>query len=182
MSFSIEKIEAMIYSIRGQRVMLDSDLSKLYGVETKTLIRQVKRNISRFPEDFLFIPSSSELEDLRYQIGTANYLTVWNHMRRSEVMLFTENGVAMLSSVLGSEQAVQINIVIIRTFTKLRSFSTLENSDESRLEKLESGQEDTKKLFKIVFHKLDSLDEQISPKLPANRKKIGLKSTLKNYL
>ena len=172
MSFSNVNIEAMIYKVRGHNVMLDSDLAKLYDVETKALNRQVRRNLSRFPDDFLIEPNLNELEDLRCQFVTAKTLTVWNYKRRTPPMLFTESGVAMLSTVLNSERAIQVNIAIMRTFTKLRSFLSMDNSLEGRVGNLEKG---THKLFKIVFEKLDTLDEQITPKLPVNRKKIGLK-------
>jgi hypothetical protein len=176
MTFSIDRIESMIYNVQGYRVMLDSDLANLYGVDTKALTRQVRRNISRFPTDFMFEPDSEGLKELRRQFGASNPPIAWKYMRRSVPMLFTENGVAMLSSVLSSEQAVQINIVIIRTFTKLRSFLMMENSNDTRFEDLEANQKATNKLFKIVFKKLDNLEEHILPKLPANRKKIGLKT------
>ncbi len=172
MSFSNEKIEAIIYTINGHKVMLDSDLAKLYGVETKRLIEQVKRNLSRFPADFLIICTLNDIEDLRSQIATANDTTIWNHKRRSNPMLFTENGVAMLSTVLNSEQAIQVNIAIMRTFTKLRSFLSMDNSIEKRVTDLEKN---THKIFKIVFERLDRIDDQITPKLPTNRKKIGLR-------
>ncbi len=174
MRFQIESIEAMIFTIKGHRVMLDSDLAKLYGVETKALNRQVRRNISRFPKDFLIELDLNELEDLRRQFGTANDRTHWNHKRRTTPMLFTENGVAMLSTVLNSETAIQINISIMRTFTKLRSSLKPDNSMEDRIDELETGMEETQKIFKIVFERLDSLEDQITPKLPSNRKKIGL--------
>ncbi len=177
MEFPIEKIEAMIYIIRGMRVMLDSDLARLYGVETKTLNRQVRRNLSRFPEDFLIEPNSKELDDLRYQIGAANSTTDWNYKRRSIPMLFTENGVAMLSSVLHSEQSIQINITIMRTFNKLRNLLSLENSVEKRLGDLEEDMDDTQKLFKIVFEKLDKIEVKVTPYLPEKRRRIGLKKT-----
>ena len=167
MNYSIEKIEAMIYTIRGQKVMLDSDLAKLYGVETKRLIEQVKRNQTRFPDDFMILCNIDELNDLRSQIATANTSTCWNHKRRTVPMLFTENGVAMLLTVLNSERSIQINIAIMRTFTKLRSFLSMENSLEGRVGNLERG---TQKLFKIVFERLDTLDEQITPKLLASPK------------
>ena len=180
MQFPVEIIEAMIYTIRGHRVMLDSDLAKLYGVETKALNRQVRRNISRFPKDFLIELDLNELEDLRRQFGTANHLTCWNYKRRTIPMLFTENGVAMLSTVLNSESAIQVNIAIMRTFTKLRSSLSKENLMESRVDDLESGMEEAHKVFKIVFERLDSLEDQIIPKLPANRKKIGLPANQKD--
>ena len=128
--------------------MLDSDLAELYGVTTKRLNEQVKRNLDRFPDDFMIVPSSGELDDLRSQIATANSATSWNHKRRSTPYLFTENGVAVLSTVLTSKQAIQVNIAIMRTFTKLRSFLAMESSTNERLDKLEKG---THKLFKIVF-------------------------------
>jgi hypothetical protein len=118
-----------------------------------------------------------ELEDLRSQIATTNTLTSRNHKRRTAPMLFTENGVAMLSTVLNSERSIQINIAIMRTFTKLRSFLAMKNSLEGRVNNLEKG---THKLFKIVFERLDTLYEQITPKVPANRKKIGLKQDHKD--
>lgn len=172
MNFSNDKIEAMIYTINGHKVMLDSDLAKLYGVETKRLIEQVKRNLSRFPDDFLIMSSLDDLDELRSQFATANATSSWNHKRRSAPMLFTENGVAMLSTVINSERAIQVNIAIMRTFTKLRSFLAMENSLNGRVNSLEKN---THKLFKIVFERLDKIDDQVTPKLPANRKKIGLK-------
>ena len=166
------KIEKIIYNIRGSNVMIDSDLAELYGVKNKDLTRQVKRNITRFPEDFLIVPDSDELEDLRRQFGAANPLSTWNFMRRSSPMLFTESGIAMLSTVLNSEQAIQVNISIIRTFVKLRSFLAMENSLENRVSDLEAG---TNKLFRIVFERMDKCEEILLPKLPKDRKKIGLK-------
>ena len=106
MEFPVEKIEAMIYSIRGHRVMLDSDLAKLYGVETKRLKEQVKRNISRFPKDFLIEPNLSELATLRSQIATLGKSSAEHYAFKHAPFLFTENGVAMLSSVLQSKQAI----------------------------------------------------------------------------
>jgi hypothetical protein len=154
------------------RVMLDSDLAELYGVPTKRFNEQVKRNLDRFPEDFMIVPNSSELAQLRSQIATLGGVSDRNHVFKYPPKMFTENGVAMLSSVLNSKQAIQISIAIMRTFTKLRSFLAMESTLEHRVDKLEDG---THKLFKIVFEKLDSIDQQISPKLSKNRKKIGLK-------
>jgi hypothetical protein len=171
MPFPIEKIEAMIYTIRGQRVMLDSDLAKLYGVETKVLNQAVKRNLNRFPGDFMLACDLSILVDLRSQIVTANHSTTWNYKRRSAPMLFTENGVAMLSSVLNSERAIEVNIAIMRTFTKLRSFLAMESSIK---EEVGSLKKNTNQLFKIVFERLDNLEECL-PEHPRDRKRIGLK-------
>lgn len=167
----LNRIEKMIYLVRNQRVMLDSDLAELYGVETKRLIEQVKRNIERFPNDFMFECDSGELSDLRSQFATANSVSSWNYKRRGNPLLFTESGVAMLSSVLNSERAIQVNISIIRAFIKLRSFLAIENFHSSKIEKLEKN---TTKLFRIVFERLDNLDEALGPKV-SHRKKIGLK-------
>jgi hypothetical protein len=169
MTFPIERIEAIIYTIRGQRVMLDSDLAKLYGVETKRLKEQVKRNQERFPSDFMFEPNISELSDLRSQIAT---LGAEDLIFKHSPFLFTENGVAMLSSVLHSRQAIQVNIAIMRTFTKLRSFLIMEKSLKDEVGSLKK---DTEQLFRIVFERLDGLEAEITPKLPAHRKKIGLR-------
>lgn len=164
----ISQIESMIYVIRDQRVMLDSDLARLYGIETKQLKRAVKRNIRRFPIDFMFVLNNQEFSNLRYQFGTSSS----DHGgARFLPMVFTENGVAMLSSVLNSEQAVQVNISIMRIFTKLRSFLLLENDLKHRMDKLESG---SNHLFKIVFERLDDLDEKTTPLISKDRKKIGL--------
>ncbi len=107
MEFNIERIESMIYVIRGNRVMLDSDLAKLYGVATGALNRQVKRNPDRFPEDFMFQISNEESESLRCQFGISK---LRKGGRRYQPLVFTENGVAMLSTVLKSKRAIQVNI------------------------------------------------------------------------
>lgn len=109
------KIEKMIYTLRGHKVMLDTDLAELYGVEVKRLNEQVKRNIDRFPSDFMFQCNSSELEALRSQIATAKQSNVWNYKRRALPFLFTENGVAMLSSVLSSQQAIKMLVPVERS-------------------------------------------------------------------
>ncbi len=171
MSTNLEKIEKMIYVIRGQRVMLDSDLAELYGVETKRLIEQVKRNSERFPEDFMFVSDSDELESLRSQIATSNSARTRNYKRRTHPILFTESGVAMLSSVINSPTAIQVNISIIRIFVRLRSFVALENATDKRVGALEKN---TTKLFRLVFERLDKVEETIAPKVSPSRKKIGL--------
>lgn len=162
----ILQIENMIYVIRGQRVMLDSDLAKLYGVETKALNQAIKRNIDRFPADFMFALNQEEINHLRSsksQYGGARYAP----------NVFTENGVAMLSSVLNSKTAIHINISIMRTFTKLRSFLAMESSLQERMGKLEQN---STRIFKIVLERLDTIDESLAPKLSPTRKKIGLKN------
>lgn len=165
----IIKIEAMIYTIRGKRVMMDSDLSELYGVETKALKRAVRRNLNRFPEDFMFEMSKEELENWRYQFGTSNFVKMG---LRIQPFVFTELGVAMLSSVLNSEQAISVNISIMRIFAKLRSFLFLEKEINERMNKLEV---ETNEVFQVVFKRLDAMEKIIVPRLSPNRKKIGLK-------
>lgn len=177
MTFPIEKIETMIYTIRGTRVMLDRDLARLYGIQTHRLNEAVKRNSERFPSDFLIKPDSIELRDLISQIAILDGVNRRNLVFKHSPNLFTENGVAMLSSVLNSQTAIQINIEIMRTFTKLRSFLSLENSSHDEVKNLKKN---TNGLFKIVFERLDNLEEQITPKLPANRRKIGLYKQPKN--
>jgi hypothetical protein len=164
----LPRIESMIYVIRGQKVMLDSDLAELYGVETKGVNRQILRNKNRFPEDFMFKLTSEEFELLRCQNGTSND---GRGGRRYLPNVFTEGGVAMLSSVLTSERAALVNVSIIRTFIRLRSFLAMENSLSDRVSKLEEG---TNKLFKVVFERLDAVEDE-TPILKPNRKKIGLK-------
>lgn len=163
------EIQNMIYVIRGQRVMLDSDLAKLYEVETKALNQAVKRNFDRFPSDFVFQLGESEASILRSQFVTAKI----DPKRRFSPYVFTENGVAMLSTVLRSKTAIHVNISIMRIFTKLRSFHALESNLAIEVKELKDN---SNHLFKIVFERLDSIEEDLTPKLPSNRKKIGIRS------
>lgn len=129
MKIQLDQIQNMIYVIRGQKVMIDSDLAQLYGVETKALNRKVRRNLVRFPEDFMFQLTKEEFENLKCQIGTSS--SGWGGNRK-QPLVFTENGVAMLSSVLRSDQAALVNISIMRIFTKLRSFLMLEKENSKK--------------------------------------------------
>ena len=145
----IENISGLIYLIRGTKVMLDHDLAVLYEVETKRLKEQVKRNIERFPEDFMFELSKNEYENLRSQIATSS----WGGTRYAP-MAFTEHGILMISSVLKSDKAIQVNIQIMRAFTKLRNLIF----DKADLRKeLEELRADTDGKFQIVFETLDQL-------------------------
>lgn len=164
----LSKIEDMIYLIRGQKVMLDSDLAALYEIETSQLNRQVRRNLNRFPADFMFELTPDEHQSLICQNGISKK---GRGGRQKLPLVFTEPGVAMLSSVLNSERSVLVNISIMRTFIKLRSFLAMESTLEAKVNRLEEG---TNKLFKIVFERLDSV-EDAAPALKPNRKKIGLK-------
>jgi len=140
----LERIQSSIIQIRNERVILDADLAKLYGVETKVLVQAVKRNIDRFPDDFMFQLSKYEFERLRSQFVTSNK----RGGRRTPPYAFTEQGVAMLSSILKSKQAVQVNIEIMRSFVKLRAM-TADNKALARwLHKLEEKYD---KQFAVVF-------------------------------
>jgi len=172
MNFELEQIKEMIYVIRGQKVMLDSDLAKLYGVDTRQLNRQVRRNLIRFPEDFMFELEKDEFENLKCQNGTSS--SEYGG-RRKQPLVFTENGVAMLSSVLKSEQAALVNIAIMRIFTKLRSFTMLEKELVNRINNFEIN---TTEVFKIVFERLDNLDKDL-PTHSKNRERISLEGPKK---
>ncbi len=167
---SLSQIESMIYVIRGQKVMLDSDLAELYGVLTKNLNKAVKRNIERFPEDLMFQLTANEFELLKGQNGKP--LESYGG-RRYLPLAFTKGGVAMLSSILTSDSAAQVNLAIIRTFVRLRKFLEIENSSADKVDELGQG---TYRLFKIVFERLDSLEEIVIPSLDIKRKRIGLKN------
>jgi hypothetical protein len=131
---SREAIERRILIIRGLSVMLDSDLAELYGVETKALVRAMRRNRERFPEDFAFRLSVEEWENLRCQFGTSSEA---HGGRRFVPYVFTEQGVAMLSSVLRSDRAVAVNIEIMRTFVALRRVVEARDALRSKLDELE---------------------------------------------
>ena len=135
----IEKITSKIYLIRKEKVMLDSDIAELYGVETKVLVQAVKRNIDRFPKDFMFQLTADQYKILRSQFVTSN----WGG-RRYPPYVFTEQGVAMLSSVLKSKQAIKVNIAIMRAFVELRKF--LYSNDKLAV-KLNELEKETKKRF-----------------------------------
>ncbi len=156
-------IENLIYVIRGQQVMLDSDLAQLYGVETKRLKEQVRRNINRFPKDFMFELTKEEC--LRSQIATLNGGR-GQHLKYMP-FVFTENGVAMLSSVLKSETAIEVNIRIMRAFTAMRSFLINNARIFQRLETVEhhqlllqKHQSDTDKKIEEVLTRLDNKEDE----------------------
>jgi phage regulator Rha-like protein len=158
-----EVIETKIIFVRGKKVMLDKDLAKLYGVETKAINRAVKRNIDRFPDDFMFQLSREEYDELlRYQFGT---LKRGQHSKYLP-FAFTENGVAMLSSVLNSKRAVQVNIQIMRTFTRLREMLMTHKDLKEKIEAMEKKYDYQ---FKIVF---DAIKQLLEPP-EKTKKKIG---------
>lgn len=145
---TIDIIERKIYIVREQKVMLDSDLAALYGVETKMLNRAVRRNLERFPEDFMFQLTAEEFECLRFQIGTSNKM---RGGRRYLPYVFTEQGVAMLSSVLNSERAVQVNIGIMRAFVNMRKMFLTNEEVSRKFAEMESKLGDHDENFKKVF-------------------------------
>lgn len=144
-------IENKILIIRGKKVMLDRDLAGLYEVETKTLNRTVKRNMERFPEDFMFQLTKEEFNNLRFHFGTSR----WGGQRYMPYV-FTENGVAMLSSVLNSKRAIQVNIQIMRTFTKIREMIATHKDLKQKIEKMEKKYDYQ---FKVVFEAIKQLME-----------------------
>jgi phage regulator Rha-like protein len=151
----ISIIENKILMIRGQRVMLDSDLAFLYGVPTKRLNEQVQRNIQRFPGDFMFQLTKDEAERLKSQFATSN---VGRGGRRKLPYVFTEHGVAMLSSVLRSEKAVEMNIFIIRAFIKMRELLATNKDLAYKVEKMEGHIIDIISVLKRLT------DEPVKPK------------------
>jgi hypothetical protein len=147
-------IERRIHIIRGQKVMLDADLAELYQVETKVLNQAVRRNVDRFPEDFMFQLTSEESACLRSQTVTSK---VRRGGRRYQPYAFTEHGVAMLSSVLSSERAVHMNILIIRAFVRMRELLAVNKDLASRVEKLESGQQQHGSFIAVLAGEIDEI-------------------------
>jgi hypothetical protein len=162
-------IDRRIYAIRGRQVMLDEDLAELYGVETKRLIEQVKRNLERFPEDFMFQLRKDEIAALRPQNATSN---MGRGGRRYAPDVFTEQGVAMLSSVLRSKAAIAVNIGIMRAFVELRRVAGSHALIEMRLEQIERGLGEHDEQLEQIFNALRQL---IAPPPPPKRP-IGLQN------
>jgi hypothetical protein len=159
----VERVERQILIIRDQKVMLDADLAELYRVETKDLNRAVQRNRDRFPADFMFQLTKDEFENLKYQTGTSSSYGG----RRYLPYAFTEQGVAMLSSVLRSKRAVQVNVEIMRTFVRLRQLLSSNAALAGKLLELEK-QYDSQ--FKAVF---DAIRQLMIPPEPKRKKPIG---------
>lgn len=166
---NLSEIERMIYVIRGQKVMLDFDLAELYEISTGRMNEQVKRNLERFPKDFMFQLTEKEFDELQNLIELKRE---GRGGRRKMPLVFTECGVAMLSSVLNSSRGISVNIAIMRTFVRLRSFLAMETTISEKVGRLEKS---TNHLFKVVFERLDALEEGL-PEHPNDRKKIGLTS------
>ena len=159
-----ERIEQLIFHIRGQKVMLSTHLAELYEVETRVLVQAVKRNSERFPEDFMFQLTKDEFEDLKSQI----VISSWGGMRRATPYGFTEQGVAMLSSVLRSKRAVQVNIEIMRAFVKLRQMLATHKDLARKLADLERQLKDHDEHIQTIFeaiHQLMSPPEKSKKKI-----------------
>lgn len=156
-----ERIESKIYFIRGQKVMIDKDLAELYGVTTGNLNKAVDRNLDRFPDDFMFQLTKAEFKNLIFQFGTSS----WGGTRKLS-RAFTEQGVAMLSSVLRSKRAIQVNIHIMRTFTKLRTLLATHKDLQRKIEEMEKKYDQQ---FRVIF---DAIRALIIPP-ETKRKKIG---------
>lgn len=165
-TLSVLDFKDLIFNIRGCRVMIDSDLAYLYGTETKVLKQQVKRNINRFPEDFMFELSKDEKQTIISGIKRLNNL---KHSSAS-IMVFTEQGVAMLSSVLRSPKAVNINIEIMRAFVQYRAL-LIENSELRK--EIESLDKKVNKGFRYILQQIDELKPSSKP---SKLKRIGYKN------
>jgi len=163
-----EVIMSKIFFIREQKVMLDNDLAELYGVETRRLNEQVKRNISRFPEDFMFQLTEIEYENLKSQFATSS----WGG-RRKPPNVFTEHGVLMLSSVLNSDKAINVNIQIMRIFTKIREMLTENLGIKLEIEEIKKKIANQDKNIELVFTYLDELIEKHEKS--KSRRQIGYK-------
>jgi hypothetical protein len=178
-------VEAIAYSIhvlRGEKVLLDADLAALYGVETKTLNRAVKRNLNRFPPDFMFQLTQKEFDDSsRYQIGTSNNPTLKMKGRGGRQYLpyaFTEQGVAMLSSVLNSKQAVAVNIEIMRVFVRVRQLLSTNDELQKRLAEVEKAQHSAQRTQEKHTKSIETIMEVIrqllaEPDKPKKKNPIG---------
>lgn len=163
---SRKAIESRIYTIRGERVMLDCDLAELYGVETRSLNQSVRRHAARFPSDFMFTLTKDEVANLRSQFVISSS---WGGARYPP-QAFTEQGVAMLSAVLNSEQAIRVNIEIMRAFIKLRTMATPIEKLARKLDQLEERYDEQ---FKAVFDAIRKLMQPPSEAKP--KKQIGFR-------
>ena len=163
-----DQLGRLIYEIRGERVMLDSDLASIYGVETKALNRAVKRNRDRFPKDFLFQLTEDEWKNLRYQIGTSS---LGHGGRRNRPYVFTEHGAIMAANVLNSRRAVQMSVFVVRAFLKIRA---LLGDKRELAQKLASLEKELKKrldvheavIVTILQRVMDIIDPPVAPEPP----------------
>ena len=162
----VEIIGQRILLIRGQKVMLDRDLAQLYGVKSTVLRQQVKRHADRFPLDFMFQLSQKEAKNMVSQ----SVIPSWQYLGGSLPYVFTQEGIAMLSSVLHSPRAIQVNIAIMRTFVQLREWLSSHKELARKLEALEQKYDEQ---FKAVF---DAIREIMRPELPESERRIGFRT------
>jgi hypothetical protein len=170
---ALRSVESLIHIIRGQKVMLDADLASLYGVPTKRLNEAVRRNLSRFPESFMFQLSDDEAKALRSQIATSNE---GRGGRRYLPFAFTEHGVVMLSSVLTSERAIRMSIQVVNAFVRLRQMTEHHKDIATRMEKLERGHERAASVIEILVEDIDELSREVKHMKalpPPTKRKIG---------
>ncbi len=168
-----EHIQGKIHVIRGQRVMLDMDLADLYEIDTKTLKRAVRRNISRFPQDFMFELSLEDAGRLRYQFGT---LKRGQHVKYRP-FCFTEHGVAMLSSVLKSDNAIRMNIAIIRAFVSLRQLTGHYRELANQIHEIQQKVGDHDAQLASIYAAIENLlDDKVEQQNWADRERIGFKA------
>lgn len=164
-------VESLIHVIRGQKVMLDSDLAALYGVPTKAFNQAIRRNMERFPEDFMFQLTQEESAILRSQFVTASKRNI-----RYQPLVFTEHGVAMLSAVLNSQRAIQMSIAIIRAFVRLRELIISNKDIAARVEKLERGHDRTASVIEVLVEDIDRLAREVKDMKalpPVKKRRIG---------
>jgi hypothetical protein len=166
------KIEQRIFIIRGHKVMLDADLAELYGVETKSLNRAVRRNLDRFPKEFMFELTELEWKNLKCQFGASS---LEHGGRRKLPLAFSEQGVAMLSSVLNSPRAIQVNIAIIKTFVRLREMIVSNKILAAKLSELEGKIENQGKDIKMLFI---AIHELMVPPPSVSKRKIGFHTSI----
>ena len=190
----LQTIQSKIYEIRGQRVMLDFDLAELYQVETRTLKQAVRRNIERFPEDFMFEITETEYNSLKNSLTSQIVISNERGGRRYMPFAFTEQGVAMLSSVLRSGTAIQVNIAIMRAFVAMRNYITtttqitaelaeiraklalLERADEDNAEAVNDLSEDMRRELDNIYQAIAALSVK-TPSIDTPRRPIGYKQT-----
>lgn len=164
-SIPAHSIERHIHIIRGQKVMLDSDLAVLYGVETRRLNEAVKRNMERFPETFMFRLTDPEAAAMRSQFATSSKRNI-----KYQPLAFTEHGVVMLSAVLNSPRAIEMSILVVEAFVRLREMIAMNKDLAARVEKLEHGQRRTSSILEVLVDEIDGL-KALPP--PPPKRKIG---------
>ena len=165
--FPSERIEQTILLLRGHKIILDRDLAAMYGVSTRDLNKAVSRNLDRFPDDFMLQLTRSEFNDLKFQFGTSS----WGGTRKLP-RAFTEQGIAMLSSVLRSKRAIHVNIAIMRAFVKLREFAASHKTLATKLEQLERKVGGHDGQIRSLF---DAIRQLMEPPTPKSRR-IGFKA------